>query len=459
MTRLFTIFFVTGSLLIISHYALTTSFQPPATYTGAPGDSGICSQCHTGGSSLGTISVATLPTPVDSYDFGKTYDLQVAIDAKAQRFGFEMTVINQDGNTAGLFISGSNSATQTFGNRQYINHFYADSVKTWAFNWESPSWSEGPLTFYLAGVVADSSGSPMGDTVYTNTLVLMPVSKAGFIFGSACIGDTIFFTDISTGSWQSWTWDFGDGDTSTQQHPWHIYQSKDTFNVSLAVSGTSGSDDTTVSVIINPLPAATISLSDSVFCSETQSVSLTGSPANGTFSGLGVTGTTFSPSAAGIGQHFITYSVSDSMGCSDIDSLNVLVEFCSGIEENNQTDITVWLVGNNLSIRSATHGKTITSLAMYDLNGRQLFSLQNLVLDQSIVILPLEPNLNTGVYFLEWENGQSWEMRKVIKAEWPGLRCFRRRRLKPMLSPRRSSYSASMVASIFSEDSRTPTSS
>ncbi len=50
-----------------------------------------------------------------------------------------------------------------------------------------------------------------------------------------------------------------------------------------------------------------------------------GSPANGTYSGAGVTNTIFNPLAAGGGTHFITYSVSSAHGCMNADSLPVTV--------------------------------------------------------------------------------------------------------------------------------------
>ena len=54
---------------------------------------------------------------------------------------------------------------------------------------------------------------------------------------------------------------------------------------------------------------------DSVYCTNTKSVTLTGFPAGGTFSGSGVTGNTFSPSSVNAGVYTITYSVTSSNGC------------------------------------------------------------------------------------------------------------------------------------------------
>jgi hypothetical protein len=45
------------------------------------------------------------------------------------------------------------------------------------------------------------------------------------------------FTDLTTYLPTSWLWDFGDGTTSTEQHPLHTYTEAGTYTVSLAVNG------------------------------------------------------------------------------------------------------------------------------------------------------------------------------------------------------------------------------
>lgn len=51
------------------------------------------------------------------------------------------------------------------------------------------------------------------------------------------------FTDDSRGEVQSWSWDFGDGKTSADQHPAHTYEAPGTYTVTLTVTGPGGASD------------------------------------------------------------------------------------------------------------------------------------------------------------------------------------------------------------------------
>ena len=50
------------------------------------------------------------------------------------------------------------------------------------------------------------------------------------------------FTDESTGDIDTWRWDFGDGTTSDEQNPTHIYERAGRYTVSLEVTGARGID-------------------------------------------------------------------------------------------------------------------------------------------------------------------------------------------------------------------------
>lgn len=88
-------------------------------------------------------------------------------------------------------------------------------------------------------------------------------------------------------------------------------------------NGCINSQTQTVSVLA--LPAITFSGLNSAYCVSNSPVTLTGFPTGGTFSGPGVSGSSFDPGAAGVGTHSVTYAYTDGNGCSNTTSQSVTV--------------------------------------------------------------------------------------------------------------------------------------
>jgi PKD repeat protein len=79
-----------------------------------------------------------------------------------------------------------------------------------------------------------------------------PVPVAAFSVSTAPM--VASFTDESTGMINSRTWDFGDGQTSTEQNPTHTYAEPGAYDVSLTVTGPGGTNTATQNVTVNPPP-------------------------------------------------------------------------------------------------------------------------------------------------------------------------------------------------------------
>src|SRR5262245_18955142 len=86
-----------------------------------------------------------------------------------------------------------------------------------------------PFCLALAGCGPGSSGgAPFADFVTHGSVGDAPL--------------TVFFRDLSTGGVTSWTWEFGDGGSSSQASPAHTYAAPATYPVTLTVRGPDGSD-------------------------------------------------------------------------------------------------------------------------------------------------------------------------------------------------------------------------
>jgi PKD repeat protein len=65
---------------------------------------------------------------------------------------------------------------------------------------------------------------------------------------------TVTFTDASTNEPTSWRWDFGDGETSTEQSPAHEYALAGEYTVTLTATNDEGSDDLVQQALITVTP-------------------------------------------------------------------------------------------------------------------------------------------------------------------------------------------------------------
>ena len=63
---------------------------------------------------------------------------------------------------------------------------------------------------------------------------------------------TVQFTDLSTGDYDTLAWDFGDGSTSNEQNPTHIFVIPGNYVVVLTVTGPGGTDSAELTIQVNP---------------------------------------------------------------------------------------------------------------------------------------------------------------------------------------------------------------
>ena len=86
-----------------------------------------------------------------------------------------------------------------------------------------------------------------------------------------------------------------------------------TYTITYSGTGSCGAYSETIDITVLPPTVVNIDpIAD--LCTDATPVTLTATPAGGSFSGPGVTGTQFDPAAAGAGTHTITYAGSDACG-------------------------------------------------------------------------------------------------------------------------------------------------
>jgi hypothetical protein len=81
----------------------------------------------------------------------------------------------------------------------------------------------------------------------------------------------------------------------------------------------------TIMVSVNALPVVSYTGLAASYCSNDMAATLVGTPANGVFSGNGVSGSMFDPSTSGLGAQVVTYTYTDSLACTNYASDTTMV--------------------------------------------------------------------------------------------------------------------------------------
>jgi uncharacterized protein (TIGR03437 family) len=213
------------TVVMKSRPAAASVSGPVTRSTGAPGEQTCAaSTCHIGtpvNSGSGTLTITGLPA---NYSPNQEVDITVTISqASRVRFGFQATIIDNQGRVAGTITATDGARTYTApadvgGNlRIYIQHNNNGSFPSggpnqgrWTFRWRAPAQSVGQVTLYVAANAANNNGTnDSGDLIYTANASSQPaaaipavatVSAASFTQNAALAPETIvagFGTDLS----------------------------------------------------------------------------------------------------------------------------------------------------------------------------------------------------------------------------------------------------------------------
>lgn len=133
--------------------------------------------------------------------------------------------------------------------------------------WSSGAMTETVCTQIVAGywaIVTDSNGCTWSDSIILSPGPAVPTSVAGFDTTNCPIVD---FSDLSTGMIQTYSWDFGDGNSSIAASPSNDYSTagNGTYNVVFVTGNSCGTDTTTLTVEINCLVNITDGLDNKLF--------------------------------------------------------------------------------------------------------------------------------------------------------------------------------------------------
>ncbi|KAA3637194.1 MAG: PKD domain-containing protein, partial [Calditrichaeota bacterium] len=220
---------------------------------------------------FGDGGTSTAQNPSYTYNSAGTYTVTLTASSSSQSCDDVAT------KTGYITVSGGPTAdftgTPTSGIEPLTVDFTDQSTDATGWSWDfgdgGSSTAQNPsYTYTVAGTysVTLTASNACGSDVFTRTnyITVDPcvAPTAGFV-GSPTSGDyplMVNFTDQSSGA-SSYSWDFGDGGTSTQANPSYTYTAAGTYTVTQTVTNACGSDFLTrtdyITVTTPPPPTST----------------------------------------------------------------------------------------------------------------------------------------------------------------------------------------------------------
>lgn len=206
----------------------------------------------------------------------------------------------------------------------------------------SPTHTYTQAGFYLvvlSGNVPNITGTGFCPLIDTAKIEIPLAAK--FDVATDCDGLPVCFTDMSSytagNSITSWSWNFGDANTSTLQHPCHTYAAPGSYTVVLTISNGPCSATYTKTVVVAPGPNAAFTftnpncLNTAVGFTDASVASITGWDWN--FGDLGTSLNQNPSHNYNVPTTFpVTLIVTDMWGCKDtvVNPVNVVVPALSG---------------------------------------------------------------------------------------------------------------------------------
>ena len=277
----------------VDNFALTGTGPPPAptaNFTGSPTSGAAPLNVAFSDSSTGSItnwswtfgdgSTSTAQNPSHVFSAVGTYSVSLTVtgpggsDTLTRNSYITVTEPAPTASFSGTPTSGTAPLTVSFSDAS------SGAVTGWSWNFgdgatstaQNPSHVFSSAGTYTVSLTVTGPGGSDTQTRNNYITVAEPAPTASFS-GTPTSGTaplTVSFSDASSGAVTGWSWDFGDGATSTAQNPSHVFGATGTYTVSLTVTGPGGSDTLTrpgyIVVSNNPPPTA----------------SFTGTPTSGT---------------------------------------------------------------------------------------------------------------------------------------------------------------------------------
>jgi hypothetical protein len=230
---------------------------------------------------------------------------------------------------------------------------------------------------------------------------------------TACTGDTITLSAQADTSINQYQWLLGNTTAGTAG----TFKATTGGTYKLVVKNTANCyDTTTINLTFKALPQVSLTGNADTTCTNSNTVTLSGGvPAGGTYSGPGVTGAAFSPVQAGAGVHTITYTYTDTAGCSNTANEAIVVDICAGIKDITAQQVQLYPNPVHTSLTVTGHAiNNTTTLQVTDATGKTVdvpYSINGTIVRADVQLLA------KGLYFITIKTNNSTQKTVFMKAD------------------------------------------
>lgn len=187
----------------------------------------------------------------------------------------------------------------------------------------------------------------------------------------------------------------------------------------VTATGSGGcADSDEVTVTVTETPVVSFETVNTTLCDTEGPLQLGASPLGGTYSGAGVSGSTFNPSVAGVGEHIITYEYYDEPECPGSDQITLTVDLCTDVTDAETLEGLLVHPNPSSGMFTIEYTGNLTGAAdvvVTDVTGRTVMTLhQN---ELSGMRIPLNiTSLTNGHYLLHInQNGKRLNVTRLTK--------------------------------------------
>ncbi len=248
------------------------------------------------------------------------------------------------------------------------------------------------------------TSTPSTATITVNTIPNTPGTISGP--DTICQGTTNNYAISAVGGATSYTWTLPSLWTgSSTTNSINTSASATSGNITVTANNTCGnSSPQTLMVTVHAAPTVNFTYpgEDTICINHGLQTLSGGSPLGGTYSGTGVSGTSFDPNTAGTGDHNISYSFTDANNCSNTDVVSIVVLGCAGMGDPGN-EITVNIYPNPFTSQLTIDGMEGTCVVnLYNNLGQRIKTFKLNAANNSISTA----DLCAGIYFISLTDPQ-----------------------------------------------------